>query len=249
MITTERDDPKKKAAVEFTRRLLDSPVGPRVARVILFGSVSRDEAGPDSDVDVLVFAGGPADELSRHAAEAAWEATVSQGEQVAQLTYGVDDLLQPRSYLIHDALKHGQELYTMNEQAIRRQEAAALGRKAGRHLEQAQNALARGDFELAVVGAYTAAELAAKGLVLLRPDIKLPSSHGGLIQMFGREYVKTGLVPAEWGRLLNESLETRSQALYDTTSLIRHRDAEPVVTLAQDILSFLEQTLADNNEF
>jgi uncharacterized protein (UPF0332 family)/predicted nucleotidyltransferase len=249
MITTERDDPKKKAAVEFTRRLLDSPVGPRVARVILFGSVSRDEAGPDSDVDVLVFAGGPADELSRHAAEAAWEATLSQGEQVAQLTYGVDDLLQPRSYLIHDALKHGQELYTMNEQAIRRQEAAALERKAGRHLEQAQNALARGDFELAVVGAYTAAELAAKGLVLLRPDIKLPSSHGGLIQMFGREYVKTGLVPAEWGRLLNESLETRSQALYDTTSLIRHRDAEPVVTLAQGIFSFLEQTLADNNEF
>jgi len=40
------------AALFFGRRLLES--GVRISRLVLFGSHARDEATPESDVDVLV---------------------------------------------------------------------------------------------------------------------------------------------------------------------------------------------------
>lgn len=239
-------DPKRNAVADFASRLLNSPMGPHIARIVLFGSVSRDEARPKSDVDVLVFGAVSRRSLSYYAAQAAWEASVEWGEQVAQLTYTLNDLLQPRSYLLYNALRQGQEVYSMDETQIRHLEAQNISRKAERHLAQAQRAAAQNDFELAIVGAYTAAELAVKALILLKPGLELPSTHGGMLPMFGREYIKTGQVPAEWGRLLNQSLETRSHALYDTVTGVTADDTQVVIELAQEILKLLERKLTND---
>jgi uncharacterized protein (UPF0332 family) len=110
-------------------------------------------------------------------------------------------------------------------------------------LEQAQDAASQGNYELAVVGAYTSAKLVAKALILLKPGVELVASHGGLIQVFSREYVKTGQVPALWGRMLNEKLELRSRALYDTVIVITHNDTQSVLDLARDMLRFLSEQL------
>lgn len=237
-------DPKLNAAVDFVARLLDSPAGPSIARILLFGSVARGEARPNSDVDVMTFGGLQLDDLKEYTAQAAWEATVEWGEQVAQLTFGLGDLFQPRTYLVYNALKRGKELYAMEEQEARRLEAQNLYRKAQRHSEQARHATANQDFELAVVGAYTAAELAAKALVLLKAGVDLLSTHGGLIQIFGREYIKTGEAPKHWGRMLSVGLESRGTALYNTAVMTDSRDAQTMLDLAQEMLDFLEQKIS-----
>jgi predicted nucleotidyltransferase len=116
-------DPKLNAAADFTARLLDSPIGPSIARIILFGSVASSQAGPQSDVDVMVFSAAPLESRSEHAAQAAWEASVAWGEQVAQVTFCLGDLLQPRSYLLYDTINRGKEIFSMEEAEIRRMEA------------------------------------------------------------------------------------------------------------------------------
>ena len=131
----------------------------------------------------------------------------------------------------------------MEEAEIRRMEAEGLYRKAHRHLESALRAAGQGDFELAIVGAYTASELTAKALILLKPGVDLPATHEGMIQVFSREYVKSGEAPERWGRILNQGLEARSHALYDTLVTMVERDAEPVINLAQEMIDFLEKKL------
>ncbi|MBU0510667.1 MAG: HEPN domain-containing protein [Chloroflexi bacterium] len=240
------DDTKHKAAVDFAARLLESPAGPSVGRILLFGSVAQDRARLDSDVDVMVFSAMPFREIQEYTAQAAWEASVEWGEQVAQLTYSLSDLFQPRSYLLYSAINQGQEIYTMNEVDLRRMEADGLCRKADRYLDQAKHAFDRGDYELAIVGAYTAAELVAKALVFMKSDTELPTTHGGMLQIFSREYIRTGQVPEQWGRALNRGLESRSRALYDTSWIMDVPDTQPVIELADEMLSFLEQRLADS---
>jgi len=47
-------DNERRASAEYTHRLL-TRAGPRVQGIVLFGSKARGEAGPDSDLDVLVI--------------------------------------------------------------------------------------------------------------------------------------------------------------------------------------------------
>jgi uncharacterized protein (UPF0332 family) len=239
-------DPKLNAAADFTARLLNGPIGDKIARIILFGSVAGGVAGPNSDVDILVFGFAHPKVLRRFAAEAAWDTSVEWAEQVAQITYGVSDLLQPRSYLIYNALKRGREIYTMDESQVRRLGAEAIYRKAERHLTQAEAAFADELFELSIVGAYTAAELVAKALILIKSEGELPYTHGGLINRFGELYAKTGEVPRQWGRLLNEKLDVRSRSLYDERVTMGPDDAQSVLDLARNMLDFLKRKLGES---
>ena len=46
---------------EFRRRL-EEIYGPRLLRLVLFGSQARGDADPDSDIDVLIVLAGPLDD-------------------------------------------------------------------------------------------------------------------------------------------------------------------------------------------
>ncbi len=236
-------DPKLNAAADFTARLLNGPLGERVARVVLFGSVAGGVARPNSDVDVMVFADVSEPRLSEITADAAWEATTEFGELVSPLTYSLHRLYYRRPYVVYNALKRGQEIYTMDEAEERLREALNLYNKAQHHLGEAQTIFQQGLYTFATVAAYTAAELAAKALVILRPNVELPYTHGGMIQMFSREYVKTGEVPRDWGRLLETKLQLRSRALYETNMTPEKDDAASVMELAQNLLDFLRLKL------
>ena len=236
-------DPKLNAAADFCARLLNSDLGNRVGRVILFGSVAGSMARPESDVDVMVFIAAPKPSRMEYAAQAAWETTVRWGELVSPLTYPLNQLFQPRSYVVYNALKRGREIYCMDENEMRRIETLALFNKARRHLEDAQLVADTGVYTLAVVGAYSAAELAAKALLLLKPGVAMPYTHGGIVQIFSREYIKTGEVPSSWGRMLNEKLQIRSESLYDPESATTSEDAYYAIKFEGEILTFLETKL------
>lgn len=238
-------DPKLNAAADFTARLLNGPLGERVVRVVLFGSVARGEARPSSDVDVMVFADAPRRALIGPASSAAWETTLAWAESLEPLLYSLSDLVQPKSYVVYTALKRGQEIYGMAETEIRRREAWNLFDKAEHYWLQSQIVMRAGAFELAIVGAYTAAELAAKALLLLKEGVELPSTHGGLVQIFGREYILSGEAPSTWGQLLRQHLEARRLALYDTTvKAMTAADAQPVIALAREMLDLLQSKLS-----
>jgi len=48
-------------AVRKCRAILETYYGSRFKGLVLFGSVVRDQAGPDSDIDLLVLLSGPLD--------------------------------------------------------------------------------------------------------------------------------------------------------------------------------------------
>jgi uncharacterized protein (UPF0332 family) len=77
--------------------------------------------------------------------------------------------------------------------------------------------LGRGDGSGATSGAYYAMFNAARALLWLRDGIEPSDSkkHATTIRRFSERFVKTGLVPIELGRLLNEAAEARFIADYD----------------------------------
>ena len=133
----------------------------------------------------------------------------------------------------------------MDEEVLRRQEAGAALNLAREYLTSAEDASAHGHYRLAVDGAYNSAELAVKGLLYLEKLEKMPSSHGGTVQMFGRHYVMTGLVAPEQGHRLNVHLELHNKARYDFHVRITQDDARDTLSLAREFIAFLEAQLRE----
>jgi uncharacterized protein (UPF0332 family)/predicted nucleotidyltransferase len=239
----ERGDPKLNAAADFAARLLSSPVGDSIARIVLFGSVARGEARPDSDIDLLVFGSGPHERLSWAVAEAAAETIVEYGESVAPLAFGTGRLWWPLSYLVYDSLRRGKEIYRMDDAVVRLSEARKLARKAGKILDQAYDVCEQGGYETAIGAAYQAAELAVKALLVLKPSVQMPGSHGGVSQVFAREYVRTGEAPRDWSVRLSQELQLRHKAWYDVETDPLDSEARAAIDFAGEVLQFLRERL------
>ncbi len=236
------NNPKLNAAADFAARLLASPIGDRVARIVLFGSVARDEAQPESDVDLLVFGTGSLDNLAQAAAEASLETALACGEHVEPLIFSLSDLRVPTDWFLYRTLQTGREIYRMDEKMLRYQEALGWLELAREYLAQAEGAGQMNYYRLAVDGAYNAAELAVKGALMLR--IKdLPTSHGGLIQIFSREYIVPGLATREYATRLGRALELRNKARYARAADITREHADYVTSLAQELMHFLSEQL------
>ncbi len=236
-------DPKLNAAADFAARLLAGPAGDAVARIVLFGSVARGEAQADSDIDLLVFGSGPHERLGWAVAEAASETIAEYGESVAPLTFETGRLWWPLSYLIYDSLRRGREIYRMDDAVMRLSEARKLARKAEKILDQAYDVCEQGGYETAIGAAYQAAELAVKALLVLKPDVQMPGSHGGVGQVFAREYVRTGEAPRDWSARLSQELQLRHKAWYDVETDPSDSEARAAIDFAHEVLKFLNERL------
>lgn len=233
---------KEQAAARFLEILLQGRCGRRVARAILFGSVAEGCARPESDIDLLLFSTGSLPDLSAAAADAAFEVALETGESVEPLIYCTDDLAYPSGFIVQ-AVRYGKELYAMDEQQLRQDEAEVLLDLAREYRASAQHAAEAGFFRMAVDAAYNSAELAVKALILLAGASR-PASHGGAVQTFGRLYVQTGRASRELARRLGIGLELRNKARYDGHARIRNDDAQEVIHLADDLIALAEKELA-----
>jgi uncharacterized protein len=107
-------------------------------------------------------------------------------------------------------------------------EVAALARhrmaQAGETLAEADQLLASQALRGAVNRLYYAAFYAARALLATR---ELDAArHTGLITLFQQHFVKTGLVPAETGRVLARAFEKRQNSDYGDFSTIDPADAQ-----------------------
>lgn len=236
-------DPKLEAAAGFAARLLASPAGNLVARIVLFGSVACGEARPDSDIDVLVIGMEDLQALREQSSAIASALLLEEGQLISPIVYGLTEAEYPSTWFLYHSLRSGREVFRMEESELRRREAQGWWALAVEYLQQAQRAGQDGSFRLAVDGAYNAAELAVKGLLILRLE-RLPTSHGSLVQIFSREYIATGEVDRLIGHCLSSSLELRSRARYIREAEVTAEHVTQVATLAQKLIDLLEKTLS-----
>ncbi|NEX18189.1 MAG: DNA-binding protein [Halochromatium sp.] len=118
--------------------------------------------------------------------------------------------------------------------------------KADRALESACLLLADGDIEGACNRAYYAMFDAAQGALILSGATADPAAirtHSGLIGAFGKHLVKTGRIPADLGRTLNQVERMRLLADY-TGEEIEPERARWVVEQAATFLCAIKDAFA-----
>jgi len=114
--------------------------------------------------------------------------------------------------------------------------------KAKRAIASAQLLYESGDVDGACNRAYYAMFDAAKAALLKSlPDFDLAvgKTHSGLISAFGLHLVKTGKVPAEFGRAFNRAHDIRQVADY-TGDLIELSQVEILIKQASDFVQWID---------
>ena len=94
------------------RAALDAVYGPRLDRVVLFGSRARGDAGPESDYDIAVFLRDMPDrtvELNR-LADLGTDILYDTGELVHAMPYPAGAYDDPRMPLMHEIRREGLDL-------------------------------------------------------------------------------------------------------------------------------------------
>lgn len=233
---------KYQAAEEFKKRLLKSLLGDKVAKIILFGSLLKGEAKEDSDIDLLVIATDHIREVEKICSEISFDLILEMQEGVEALVYCLDQVRYPISYFLHHNCQTGKEIYKMKEENLKRSESEGYLTLAKHYLGVAQQIFDWKEWRVCVDVVYNSAELAAKGLLILKLD-DLPTSHRGIVNKFGELYVKTGEVGLEMGRSFNEGLKLRNKARYEPHATIEQKDAEVMKELAKGLLELLDRKL------
>jgi uncharacterized protein (UPF0332 family) len=233
---------KQKALDFFLKELLKREARNSIAKIMLFGSLLKGEALEGSDIDLLVITTDSFNEISNACADASFDTALATGESVEPLVRCIEEARYPQSYFMYSILKRGREVYSMEEQELKRKEAQNYLYLSLEYLKGSKSNSEESRFRIAVDSAYNACELVIKGLLLLRlPDI--PGSHGGIVKKFGELFVKTGEVPRELGRLINLALERRNNARYEPHAQITKEDAEKVINLSERLQKILEEKL------
>ena len=107
MATKALDDP----VLKRFRAAVAEIYGDRVARIVLFGSRARGEAGPDSDYDVAVFLRDMPDRFAEmnRLADVATDILYGEGEFIHAMPYR-EDAYNDRTPMMHEIRADGVDL-------------------------------------------------------------------------------------------------------------------------------------------
>jgi uncharacterized protein len=102
---------KQKALDYFTKKLLSSSVGKDITRIILFGSLARQEIDEDSDVDLMIFA-KKAKKVGDLASNLSYDVLMEVGESIEPHVYSTSNYQAPQSYFVYHAIESGKDIYS-----------------------------------------------------------------------------------------------------------------------------------------
>ena len=261
MTTTTRQSELRAAAEDFARRVR-TELGDRVDSIVLYGSVARGEATPDSDVDVLVVGSGD-DDIGKAVRKVEADQAQETGYRffVETTAYGRSEFLKFRrlgSPLIMNILEDGVVLYDTGMFSKMRADSAHISdeemeammdRRVARFLELADEALTTAEFDFdqgliraAANRAYYAMFYAASAAAA-RTESRPPRTHGGVANRFGLRYVTTGLFDASLAGALGETYELRRQSDYHLDVEFTESDVAAVVENARKFVSAVREML------
>ncbi len=125
---------KYKAALNaFKERLLASPLGGKVMKIVLFGSCAKGTAREDSDLDVLIVANN-GDELSDLMADLTFDVQMEYRVGLEPVTAALDELFPLHSYFLSNAMRYGQEVYAVSYEELKKELAKSLKERAEKEL-------------------------------------------------------------------------------------------------------------------
>lgn len=111
--------------------------------------------------------------------------------------------------------------------------------KAERFLQSAQHLFEIEDYDSCVSRAYYSMFFLAEAVLMTRGIC--PASHRGVITLFGKHLVQTGVFPPELGRALNRAYDARLMSDYATGLTVSREEAE---NLLQEAKGFVAQVRA-----
>ena len=126
-------------------------------------------------------------------------------------------------------------------------EIEKLIEKSEKFLITAEYALNIGDYDSCVSRSYYAMFFMAEAVLLTKNLVA--SSHKGVISLFGKHFIKTGIFDKEMGRALNDAYDERLIGDYGVGSEIYKVEAEEILNKAKDFVSKLKTYIeeAGNN--
>ena len=122
--------------------------------------------------------------------------------------------------------------------------------KANRAVASAQLLRRAGDIDGACNRPYSTMFDAAKAALLtvkIGGDPMVGKTHSGLISAFGMHLVKTGFVPAEFGRAFNRTHDIRQVADY-TGDLIELDQLDSLIKLASEFVEWMNSRVISKSD-
>ena len=90
---------------------------------------------------------------------------------------------------------------------------------------------------------YYAAFYAVNAL-LMKYD-RSSSKHTGVRAIFNKDFVKTGIVPKEFGILFNDLFESRQECDYKDLFFIAAEEIEPLIPKVKEFIDFIENLISN----
>ena len=123
-----------------------------------------------------------------------------------------------------------------------REEIRLLLNRSHEDIEAAELLVNGGKYRAALSRAYYAMFYAATALLVHRGQGS--GKHSGVLALFDRHFIKTGLLPSEMSRALHKAFELRQIGDYRELVTLTEKQADEVFQNARDFVRRTEQFLA-----
>lgn len=237
----------REIAAETATRLL-AAFPDAIQAIVLYGSVARGDANEHSDIDLLVITPAAADYETRYkideiAYDVSWERdniALVQLMMMPEIGF-VTEAITYRSYFASDIMEQGIVLYddggylnlkrTMTT-APTKEYVTRQMELAREYLNDSVVSLEMGSLRTAIDRAYYAMHHSAVAL-LCHLGVRPPRSHAGLMSVFEQQVVNKGVMPREFGHMLNLARDDRMEGTYSPYADITESFAQENVNIAR----------------